>query len=65
MSEKEPDKCCFCGTIWGALIQLHQGWCCADCFKKYILYLNEKDIEGFKTRGKVTPFQTVAGETMK
>ncbi len=31
------DSCCFCGTVWGALIQLHQGWCCVQCFKTVIL----------------------------
>jgi len=31
------DKCCFCGTIKGALIRLHQGWCCVECFKKIVL----------------------------
>jgi len=38
MSEKERAKCCFCGTIFGALIRLYQGWCCVDCFKKHILH---------------------------
>lgn len=28
---------CFSGTKKGALIRLHQGWCCSDCFKKCIL----------------------------
>ena len=27
-------KCCFCGTIKGALIKLYQGWCCLSCFKE-------------------------------
>ena len=27
------DKCCFCGTIKGALVRLHQGWCCIPCFE--------------------------------
>lgn len=31
------DKCCFCGTEMGALIHLHQGWCCVKCFKKEVL----------------------------
>lgn len=30
---KDLDKCCFCGTFYGALVQLHQGWCCLKCFK--------------------------------
>lgn len=33
---KTSDKCCFCGTIMGALVRLHQGWCCIKCFKKLI-----------------------------
>ena len=37
------DKCCFCGTEIGALIHLHQGWCCVTCFKKEILKLNGGD----------------------
>lgn len=32
----EEAKCCFCGSIQGALIRLHQGWCCMSCFK-YLL----------------------------
>jgi len=35
MSDK--GKCCFCGEIYGALIRLHQGWCCVKCFKEIIL----------------------------
>ena len=34
------DKCCFCGEIMGALIQLYQGWCCANCFKEVVLKEN-------------------------
>jgi len=33
---KEP-KCCFCGTVMGALIRLYQGWCCVRCFREIIL----------------------------
>lgn len=39
----EPeDKCCFCGTQLGALVKLHQGWGCIDCFQK-LLDSHEKD----------------------
>lgn len=30
-------KCCFCGTIIGAMVKLYQGWCCLACFRS-ILY---------------------------
>lgn len=30
--QQQKAKCCFCGTIKGALIQLHQGLCCLNCF---------------------------------
>ena len=30
-------ECCFCKTKMGALIRLHQGWCCAKCFKEIVL----------------------------
>jgi len=39
----EESKCCFCETEIGALIRLHQGWCCVKCFKQEILKLNGGD----------------------
>jgi len=32
----QNDKCCFCGTIMGALVWLHQGYCCIPCFFKLV-----------------------------
>jgi len=34
---EQEDCCCFCETNIGALIKLHQGWCCPICFEKYII----------------------------
>lgn len=34
-------RCCFCGHVYGALIRLYQGWCCADCFQSHILQSNK------------------------
>jgi hypothetical protein len=34
-------KCCFCGTIMGALVKLYQGWCCIPCFQKNLLSHDE------------------------
>jgi hypothetical protein len=31
-------KCVYCGTITGALVQLYNGWCCINCFKKLLDY---------------------------
>jgi hypothetical protein len=48
LKTKYEERCCFCQTDRGALIQLYQGWCCVNCFKKYIL--NEVTLGNFSQK---------------
>jgi len=54
MSEHKDAKCCFCGTIRGALIRLYQGWCCVRCFKKIILEEPSKTERKFEVMMRYT-----------
>ncbi len=59
-SKKKGDKCCFCGTITGALVKLHQGWCCVPCMKELMIKTRERPgiLTPVKEAGEGTPSHT-------
>jgi hypothetical protein len=45
-ARERGEQCVYCDTVMGSLIQLTNGWCCARCFKKIILQLQQPSGDG-------------------